>query len=322
MTGLTDVDATLSTLAVRNLAESLLAALDDSATVMIGGFGLAVVADTLLSAGHRVVAVDPSPAMLETLPGADGLTAHHSRFEALPLADHSVDAVVMIDALTQLGSDELAPVLSECHRVLREAGVLMASAPTTEPGADLLGHRLRESWSHVSSHRQLDVGGFAVLPGTTNSAAPTVVAGRPLTGSVRAVYLAANRRVDPPASLVHLAPGVPTALTAGMEELLTEHSTAAKRLADAQSVAHHLRDVQQRLVEAEQIASQARELEAALIDSRARIEELHGMIDTILRSTSWRLTEPVRRAGGVARSMTSKLALDTVRETVRKYRQG
>lgn len=322
MTGLTDVDATMATLATRNLAESMLASLPADATVLIAGTGLAVVAEAVSSSGRKVVAVDPSAAVLETLPKAPGLVTRQADLAELPLEDHSVDAAVLVDAVNRLGTGTAEQALAEVARVLREAGILVASSPSDEPGAELLRFQLERAWPHVTAHRQLDVGGFVLLPASSDRPEPTVVAGRPLTGSVRWVYTASAREVPSPGSLVHLAPEVPRSLTAGMHELLTEHDAASRRLAEAHAVAHQLRDVQQRLVEAEQIAGRARELEAALIDSRARIAELHGMIDTILRSTSWRMTEPVRRASGVARSMTNKFALDTVRDTVRKYRQG
>lgn len=325
--GLTDLDAVLATLALRNLAESLLPSLPSDGDVLLAGAGLPVAAEALADQGTRVLVLDVSGAVLETIAPHPSVATKVGELIDIPADDHCLDAVVVLDSPVLLDRSSSDRALDEIRRVLTPSGVVSVSAPSSEPAGDLLRHQLAARWSEVQSYRQLDVGGYALLhsdqPAETAGATPgEVVAGRPLTGVVRWVHTAADRAVPTPRSMVHLSPGVPTGLTAGMHELLAEQGTAARRILELEARLEQLGLVQQRLVEAEQAAGRARELEAALVDSRNRVEELHGMIDTILRSTSWRVTEPVRRASGVARSMGNKLALDTVRDTVRKYREG
>jgi SAM-dependent methyltransferase len=84
------------------------------------GAGTGLLAEVLVAAGHDVVAVDPAPEMLAELtvrlPGVDVLVAGA---EALPLADGSVDVVVVgqaahwFDPVTAAG---------EMRRVLRPGG--------------------------------------------------------------------------------------------------------------------------------------------------------------------------------------------------------
>jgi SAM-dependent methyltransferase len=325
--GLTDLDTVLTTLAVRNLVESVVPCLAPGSAVLVAGTGLPIVADVLASRGMQVLVVDPSTAVLETIAPLEGVLTRKGTLDQQPADDHSVDAVVIVDAVAELDRPGAEAAVAEIERVLTPGGVAVLSARSTEPIADLLPHQLAARWSSVTTMRQLDVGGFALHPGvggesSAGAGVGQVVAGRPMVGCARWLHLAANREVPAAHPLVHLAPGVPTGLTMGMHELLNEQQVASRQVAELQSTLHQLGHVQQRLVEAEQAAGRARELEAALIDSRARVDELHGMIDTILRSTSWRVTEPVRRASGVARGMANKMALDTLRDTVRKYRQS
>lgn len=325
--GLTDLDAVLATLSLRNLVESIGSLLPERGDVLLVGAGLPVAAEVLAAAGTRVLAVDPSSAVLETIAPHPDVTTRLGDVHSVPADDHCLEAAIVLDAAASLDRSASEGALDELRRVLTPSGLAIISAPSSEPTADLLRHQLALRWDEVRSFRQVDIGGFALLPSdqpadTTSGPPDRVVAGRPLTGVVRWVHAGADRAVGAPTSTVHLAPGVPTGLTAGMHELLSEQSTSARRILELEARLADLELVQQRLVEAEQAAGRARELEAALVDSRARVEELHGMIDTILRSTSWRVTEPVRRASGVARSMSNKLALDTLRDTVRKYRES
>jgi SAM-dependent methyltransferase len=76
----------------------------------------------LVAHGHDVVAVDHSPAMLARLAEAlPGVATHVAAAEALPLADASVDAVVVAQAWHWF--DEAAAG-AEIARVLRPGGVL------------------------------------------------------------------------------------------------------------------------------------------------------------------------------------------------------
>ncbi len=80
----------------------------------------------LCDLGHRVVGIDPSEAMLERA-RAKGIPATFQvgSFEALPLADDSVDLVTCGLALTH--SKALQPAIAEFVRVIRPGGRVVTS---------------------------------------------------------------------------------------------------------------------------------------------------------------------------------------------------
>jgi SAM-dependent methyltransferase len=104
----------------------LLAGLPAGARVLDAACGTGRHAATLAAAGHEVVGVDASEAMLAVaaakLPGAD---LRLGRLDDLPLDDGEVDAVVCSLALTHVA--ELEPVLAELARVLRPGGTAILS---------------------------------------------------------------------------------------------------------------------------------------------------------------------------------------------------
>lgn len=80
----------------------------------------------LASLGHRVIAVDTSPEMLEIarekVPEGE---FHEAELHDLPLTDASVDVIVCALALSHV--PDIAPVLAELARVLRPDGHLVIS---------------------------------------------------------------------------------------------------------------------------------------------------------------------------------------------------
>jgi SAM-dependent methyltransferase len=89
------------------------------------GAGTGKLTATLVAAGHRVVAVDPSPGMLaELVRRTRPVAVCVGAAERLPLADGSVDAVTVAQAWHWFRADEAA---AECARVLRAGGVLSAA---------------------------------------------------------------------------------------------------------------------------------------------------------------------------------------------------
>jgi SAM-dependent methyltransferase len=86
------------------------------------GAGTGKLTGALLASGHRVSAVEPLPEMrailTDTLPAARALPGSA---EALPLADHSVDAVAVGAAFHWF---DRGAALAEIRRVLRPPGVL------------------------------------------------------------------------------------------------------------------------------------------------------------------------------------------------------
>ncbi len=94
----------------------------DMLDVLDLGAGTGILTSAVERLGHRVVAVDPSEAMLEALalrlPGVD---ARGGTAEQIPLADASVDAVVLGQAWHWVDPDVAGP---EVARVLRPGGWL------------------------------------------------------------------------------------------------------------------------------------------------------------------------------------------------------
>ena len=86
------------------------------------GAGTGLLTELLIAAGHEVVAVDPSPAMLEQLASRlpDVATAVASA-EALPLPDGDVDVVTAAQAAHWF---DPGPAAAEMARVLRPGGTV------------------------------------------------------------------------------------------------------------------------------------------------------------------------------------------------------
>ena len=71
-----------------------------------------------------------------------------------------------------------------------------------------------------------------------------------------------------------------------------------------------LRDAERQLTKAEQLVGTERELHLEVERLTARNDELLVLLDRIYRSASWKVTEPMRKAVGVARTT----AVDAVRQ--------
>ncbi|SNS73053.1 Methyltransferase domain-containing protein [Geodermatophilus saharensis] len=86
------------------------------------GAGTGLLTGVLLAAGHEVVAVDPSPQMLDQLHARHpGVPVHVGGAEAVPLPDRSVDAVVAGQAAHWFDPE---PAAAELRRVLRPGSVV------------------------------------------------------------------------------------------------------------------------------------------------------------------------------------------------------
>ncbi|HJX44034.1 MAG TPA: methyltransferase domain-containing protein, partial [Geodermatophilus sp.] len=86
------------------------------------GAGTGLLTGVLLAAGHEVVAVDPSAEMLAQLRERHpDVPADVGGAEAVPLPDHSVDAVVAGQAAHWF---DPGPAAAELRRVLRPGGVV------------------------------------------------------------------------------------------------------------------------------------------------------------------------------------------------------
>lgn len=125
-----------------------LCALAPGSRVLDLGCGCGATARLLAGCGHRVLALDPSPALLAGASGP-GITPLLGRAQALPLARGCLDAVFCECVLSVTGPP--AAVLAEAARVLKPGGALAVSdlylrgtARARQSGGDCLSGALPE----------------------------------------------------------------------------------------------------------------------------------------------------------------------------------
>jgi SAM-dependent methyltransferase len=111
------------------------------------GAGTGKLTRSLVSAGHRVVAVDRSPEMLAQLSqSVPGTTVHVGRAEEIPLEDASVDVVTVAQAFHWFDYERAVP---EIARVLRPGGTLgliWNGRDESEPWVARLSKAIGEEW--------------------------------------------------------------------------------------------------------------------------------------------------------------------------------
>jgi SAM-dependent methyltransferase len=95
--------------------------------------------ECLRRGAERVYAVEPSPGLLRLLgekaravPGAERIAPMRGRFDALPLADASVDTALSCSAFTSLPNQGGEAGLRELRRVTRAGGVIVIIWPRPE----------------------------------------------------------------------------------------------------------------------------------------------------------------------------------------------
>lgn len=97
---------------------------------------------------------------------------------------------------------------------------------------------------------------------------------------------------------------------AAVAALLARTETLAADVGELRAQVAALRDTERQLTRAEQLVGTERELQLEVERLTARNDELLTLLDRIYRSASWKVTEPMRKAVGVARST----AVDAVRQ--------
>jgi ubiquinone/menaquinone biosynthesis C-methylase UbiE len=124
---------------------ALLGLLDDGWTVGDLGCGTGQVARSLAPFVRRVIAVDSSPAMLETararLDGLENVETREGELESLPLADGELDAAIAFLVLHYVAEPGVA--LAEAARALRPGGRLLV--------VDMMPHD-REEYRQAMGH--------------------------------------------------------------------------------------------------------------------------------------------------------------------------
>jgi 2-polyprenyl-3-methyl-5-hydroxy-6-metoxy-1,4-benzoquinol methylase len=108
----------------------------------------------LHSRGHRVLGIDSSPASIawarQTLPDVDPSSFSVGAMTALPLADASVDTVLLIEVVEHVLEADLRAVFTEAYRVLRPGGHIFI---TTRNDEDLAANSVRCPECGATFHR-------------------------------------------------------------------------------------------------------------------------------------------------------------------------
>ena len=101
--------------------------LPEGAPILDVGGGTGRVAQYFAENGHHVTLADLSPKMLEQASSKPGITPMQALAEALPFADGSFSAVIMVDALHHVHSQKGA--VAELWRVLAPGGTIVIEEP-------------------------------------------------------------------------------------------------------------------------------------------------------------------------------------------------
>lgn len=168
--------------------ELLLGLVPEEWTIADLGCGTGALARALARSGARVVGVDQSAAMLRVArreaKGLENVELHQGALEALPLADRSCDAALLVLVLSYAA--EILPVLREAHRVLKPGGRLLvvdAVAHADEAFRRRMG-QTRPGLDPAALSERLAEAGFArpdaptLLPAGAKRAAPDLFLAR------------------------------------------------------------------------------------------------------------------------------------------------
>ena len=102
---------------------SALAGFQSTDRVLDIGGGTGRISQFLVGKVAEVIVLDPSEKMIKECKKHAGLTCQVGSGEEIPLADESVDKVIMVDAFHHVGDQK--KLLSEIRRVLRPAGLIL-----------------------------------------------------------------------------------------------------------------------------------------------------------------------------------------------------
>jgi uncharacterized coiled-coil DUF342 family protein len=95
-----------------------------------------------------------------------------------------------------------------------------------------------------------------------------------------------------------------------VSELLAHVDALESDLARLRLQQERLGVAERQLADAEQLVGSERELRLEIESLRSRNDELSAVLDKLYRSTSWKVTQPIRKAAEMAR----ETAVDAVRQ--------
>lgn len=235
--------------------------------VLDAGCGAGLGTRILAGAGaERVTGVEPlEETVAEALRQAgDVAQLVAGDLEALPFAPSSFDVAVCFDVVERV--EQVAQLLDELHRVLREDGILLISLPARPGSPEDLESELRSRFSAVALHRQRSGLASAIVSEdlTETGAAPSArLTASPDAGPAPITLAVAGRRETPDLEdLVVLAEAFEAQR---WEDEVTrarrEADEALRRVEEARGREEHAAAegqlIARRLIEAEQLTAQA-----------------------------------------------------------------
>jgi SAM-dependent methyltransferase len=245
----------------------------------------------------EVVGIDSPAAMVEVAQESTGANLQFERRDIGPLdhPDDSFEMVVCFAAIDRLADPEV--LLAELVRVLRPEGLLAVSWPPHLAVEASLERRLQ----NVRLLRQENWVGSAVLEDLDGLEVHRSGGGG-LPAVVQTVALASSVELPQAAPVAALtsAADAETWLR-GWDEQLQQVDEQRQRIEELATMEREREELRIRLIEAEASAERVLQLEAELEQAEWRhgklqseVDALSQIVNDVMGSLSWRLTEPLR----------------------------
>jgi 2-polyprenyl-3-methyl-5-hydroxy-6-metoxy-1,4-benzoquinol methylase len=294
--------------------------------VLDAGCGVGYGSQILHDAGAEdVVAVDISPEVVEAARTrvSPEITVEQGDLHRLRLPDGRFDLVVAFEVIEHVPDPEA--VIRELARVLAWGGILVVSTPNAAAGLgtnvhhvrelspDELRSALEEHFQHVRLVRQeswltsaiMDDDEFRARGVRLEGAEAHKVHAAVLGREVYTIGLASNVEIPPvPATVVLTRAAEIRNLLDHVQLLERRLSDQAFALREAGALDQHADRLRERLQEAERVVAELHGLQGG----RSRTEELErelrhttAVLDSVLRSRSWRMFAPARALAAVVR---------------------
>jgi len=222
----------------------------------------------------------------------------------LPFEDESFEVVVSFETIEHVDEPERA--LAEMHRVLRPEGLLIISSPNPEVylgdnehhvrefRPEELAEKIRVHFGQVALYRQDAWVGSSIQPAAGESAVEETLQTSHADGGPAYGIVVAGEGPLPHLGRI-LAFGEPFDVRWWSEQLAHSKGKTAALVEREAAIQRRLVEAETALLEANQELAQLPVLRHSLSELQQVHADLSERYHAILGSTSWRLTEPLRR---------------------------